>query len=82
MARCRRRTGLPLLGTLVLSHLCLAPRPAAAQLVEEGRNDEPPVAAIIPFGAKVALIAPSYYASGDAQPNTSGGERFPVEPIY
>lgn len=37
---------------------------------------------IIPFGAKVALIAPSYYASGDAQPNTSGGERFPVEPIY
>ena len=37
---------------------------------------------IIPFGAKVALIAPSYYAAGDAQPNTSGGERFPVEPIY
>ncbi len=37
---------------------------------------------IIPFGAKVALLAPSYYAAGDAQPNTSGGERFPVEPIY
>lgn len=53
MARCRRRTGLPLLVTLVLSHLCLAPRPTAAQLVEEGRNDEPPVAAIIPFGAKL-----------------------------
>jgi len=37
---------------------------------------------IIPFGAKVALIAPSYYGAGDIQPTTSGGERFPVEPIY
>lgn len=77
LARFRRRPPLRRLASAVLAFFAIVaswalgavalwPARAAAQLVDEARNDDPPVAAIIPFGARDPKVAEQLAAACEA----------------